>query len=411
MSTPCIPSLWIYLSLALAVGCATDSANDSADGDGPAITTRILEPAFEGALYGQGLSLEGGVAPYVWSVADPGPYGEWLEIEGGSGKLKGTPTVQKASSPITVSVTDSQDRTATRTLELSVGPCADGVERRCAVPDGLACKVGKATCRDGTFGACSDLEFPQTQTEACGADCKPCGGGADRCVVGQCQCGIDGATCEGVKGCCLDADRSNPTGRRCADFKTDVEACGSCNIACRRDLQHTVRSCSAGQCQYNCEVGWKRCNVDPANLNCATHTDVDIQNCGSCGKVCGGPLTHASPSCAGGRCEAQCEPGWGSCGLNYGVGCPFDLMNSPHHCGSCANTCYSLPNVAEPICVNGGCGVGTCKPGFGNCNGIAADGCETNLMTNTEHCAACGNNCNVEPFDFERKCSGGYCVR
>lgn len=396
MRTRTFPRIWILLGLVLGVACTT--APEGLSDGGPVITTRVLDQAREGALYGQGLSLEGGEAPYVWSVIDPGPYGEWLEIETGVGMLRGTPTSQKSASPITVSVADARSRSSMRTLELGVGPCADGLERRCAVPDGQSCKVGKAVCRDGSFGSCEDLDFPKTQTEACGSDCKPCDAGADRCVEGQCQCGIGGARCGPGLACCPDADNSNASGRRCANLETDVEACGNCNLPCRRDLQHTARSCAFGQCQYNCEPGWKRCNADPANLNCGTHTDVDLSNCGSCGNVCGGPVLHGVPGCAGGKCEPQCEAGWASCGSPYNFGCQVDLMNRADNCGSCGNSCGDKRGVFMADCIGGRCANPLCRTHFADCNGNADDGCEFYMP-----------DCESKPHVSNTACGGGTC--
>jgi len=43
--------------------------------------------------------------------------------------------------------------------------------------------------------------------------------------------------------------------------------------------------------------------------------------------------------------------------------------------------------------MGGVCGLGTCNAGFGDCNGMPADGCEVNLATNNANCGACGNVC------------------
>ncbi|MFO0624533.1 MAG: hypothetical protein U0325_02875 [Polyangiales bacterium] len=32
----------------------------------------------------------------------------------------------------------------------------------------------------------------------------------------------------------------------------------------------------------------------------------------------------------------------------------------------------------------------TCRPGFGECDGNDANGCESNLATSTSHCGGCG---------------------
>lgn len=47
----------------------------------------------------------------------------------------------------------------------------------------------------------------------------------------------------------------------------------------------------------------------------------------------------------------------------------------------------------------------SCAPGFANCNGVDADGCEINLMTDPQNCGTCGNTCPVGTT-----CSDGGCV-
>lgn len=55
----------------------------------------------------------------------------------------------------------------------------------------------------------------------------------------------------------------------------------------------------------------------------------------------------------------------------------FNLQTDPHNCGRCGEACSVLH--AEPICAAGTCEVGPCDPGFGDCDGVQANGCETSL--------------------------------
>ncbi len=63
-------------------------------------------------------------------------------------------------------------------------------------------------------------------------------------------------------------------------------------------------------------------------------------------------------------------------------------------CGSGACDPCSAPNAAAK-CTGDLCDLDTCNPGFDNCNGNTADGCETDLETNPLNCGACGNNCTL----------------
>ena len=47
---------------------------------------------------------------------------------------------------------------------------------------------------------------------------------------------------------------------------------------------------------------------------------------------------------------------------------------------------------ATSICTAGACSL-TCNTGFGNCDGMVANGCEVNLGTDRNNCGACGNVC------------------
>ncbi len=71
-------------------------------------------------------------------------------------------------------------------------------------------------------------------------------------------------------------------------------------------------------------------------------------------------------------------------------------------CGSCTAAC-TLPN-ATASCGSGICQILACNPGFGNCDSIASNGCESLLLTtNSRNCGACGHDCQGGT------CSGGKC--
>ncbi len=79
-----------------------------------------------------------------------------------------------------------------------------------------------------------------------------------------------------------------------------------------------------------------------------------------------------------------------------------DLARDPSHCGACGQRCPASPNAAA-ACNAGRCGV-TCAAGFGDCNGVASDGCEVELATSTTHCGACGRACSAG-----QSCAAGVC--
>jgi hypothetical protein len=99
-----------------------------------------------------------------------------------------------------------------------------------------------------------------------------------------------------------------------------------------------------------------------------------------------------------------CASGFGNCDGVAANGCETDLTTSKSNCGSCGNAC-----ATGSSCVSGACVpdvvVLKCEPGWADCDGDASNGCEVNLMTSDENCGSCGNPC-----DSLSHCSNGTCV-
>ncbi len=116
-------------------------------------------------------------------------------------------------------------------------------------------------------------------------------------------------------------------------------------------------------------------------------TRTDPRNCGACGASCG------AAACVGGACVCNGPVCRGVCS---------DITADPMNCGACGHACQPFPN-ANGVCVEGSCGA-ACLPGFGDCDINAANGCETDTMTNNTHCGGCGRTC---PRGMT--CRGGAC--
>lgn len=101
-------------------------------------------------------------------------------------------------------------------------------------------------------------------------------------------------------------------------------------------------------------------------------------------------LPGATVICQNLGCKlTACLPGFQNCDGNEANGCEIDLTTDLANCGACGTVCGS--DHATATCTNGICGA-ECDSEYGNCNSQAADGCETPLAT-TANCGGCGVTC------------------
>lgn len=96
-------------------------------------------------------------------------------------------------------------------------------------------------------------------------------------------------------------------------------------------------------------------------------------------------------------CQVSCQAPMTSCG-----GICTNLLKDPKNCGACGNVC-SLLN-ATAFCSSGLCWVETCNFGWGDCDGVFWNGCETNLLTSAKNCGAC-----FTAFQGGTACYSGQC--
>jgi hypothetical protein len=262
-------------------------------------------------------------------------------------------------------------------------PCASGM-----VCNGGVCAIACSTGRVACGGACVDPRTNAAHCGACGNVCPARTNATPACASSACTffCNPNAGDCDG-----------NPANGCESSFSANT-SCGGCGRVCT--ALNATSTCAGGACGFNCIAGFGDCDGNPAN-GCEVNLSNSAAHCGACGAVC--TLPHATATCARSACAiAACDAGFADCDGNPTNGCEVDTQTSAAHCGRCGQVC-TFTNAAG-ACVAGACAIGACSALFGNCNGLAADGCETNLNTSNQHCGACGSPCAAGSV-----CSAGRC--
>jgi hypothetical protein len=254
-----------------------------------------------------------------------------------------------------------------------------------------SCTAGFGNCDGNTANGCETaLTTDANNCGACGHVCsgangtEKCSGGV--CTVATCNAGF--ADCDG-----------NPANGCETAVGTDKNNCGSCGNIC--SSTNGTPSCSGSKCAIACNAGFADCDGNPAN-GCETAITT-VTNCGSCSNLCGS--TNGTPGCASGSCTITCNAGFGDCDNNTADGCETSTSSNVNHCGSCGTVC-TVPN-GTPTCSGGVCQVASCNAGFANCDGNAANGCETPTSANSMNCGACGIVCSTT--NASSACVAGAC--
>jgi hypothetical protein len=162
---------------------------------------------------------------------------------------------------------------------------------------------------------------------------------------------------------------------------------GSCETAVDcATYPNSASLCDHLECALQCIPGFANCDRETEN-GCEQSLSTPV-HCGGCSQPCA-PF-QGFGTCAGGLCTvAACNLGFGNCDLDPANGCET-LLVTPTDCGDCGVPC--LVDHAEPTCDAGECGVDTCHPGFGDCDGESTNGCELSVDTRLR-CGACDAAC------------------
>ncbi len=253
-----------------------------------------------------------------------------------------------------------------------------------------ACPADRTCCG----GACVDTAADPNHCGVCGSLCTAANGVpaclSSRCGVGRCNDPF--GDCDG-----------DPTNGCEANTQSSVAHCGGCGRPCA-ERPNTVPSCGSGACSYACAVGYGDCDGDPAN-GCETDVSRSLTHCGRCASAC--TIAGGTAACVGGVCtRTACATGRGDCDGDTANGCEVDLLTDATHCRMCSNAC--LFSRGSAVCVAGACAIGRCDTGFDNCDGDTNNGCETTLATSVAHCGACGRSCAFT--QAAASCVAGACV-
>ena len=167
-------------------------------------------------------------------------------------------------------------------------------------------------------------------------------GGQDGGMAGE------GGTAGAVAVCPPGRGDCNKDGRCETDLYRSLGSCGECGASCQHPNAQTS-ACVGGVCTLTgCPRGRFNCDGDSAN---------------GC---------EAASICPGIGGLDGCPPGQAICGHRQGA-CAFDLLTSNYACGRCGGLCLEQGTA----CISGVCTVVWCPPGHFNCDGNAANGCET----------------------------------
>jgi hypothetical protein len=254
----------------------------------------------------------------------------------------------------------------------------------------ITCAAGFGNCDGDAANGCeTDLSATPAHCGSCGQACDS-GNGTASCTTGTCgiACNAGFADCDG-----------DPANGCEVTLATDASHCGACGTVC--SANNGAPTCSNGLCVTACDAGFANCDGSAAN-GCEVQLASDPAHCGACGTACNS--TNGTATCSASTCGITCNAGFGNCDGNATNGCEVNLSADPAHCGGCGTVCNSTNGTAT--CTASTCGI-SCGAGFGNCDGNAANGCEVTLASDLLHCGSCGTACGTA--NAVAACSAGAC--
>ncbi len=344
-------------------------------------------------------------------------------------------------------IIDQDDSLGTYNYSISqgIGECGNGILNMCEECEcnsgGLVCTEGnfmpEKTCLDLGLGAgiyASGLQCVNChwRREVCdkmdlGANCT-----ADaQCLSGYCSDGVCCDTsCQGLcqscnnNGICQLVGYGDDPRNVCAEGDCSLGFCdgfGSCELESAGISCGTCQYCSVdGQClntpsgedygtdvggdcvdnTANCEAGYcdgyGSCSYCPEGFVCDDCKKCSNQTPSTCNLVPSGTDWGTNFVCnASGN--FTCYNNWANCDSDWANGCESYLLTNNQHCGACYQACHD-----NQICLGGNC---ACNADWGDCDSNVLNGCETYLLNDFNHCGSCPNSCITHQI-----CHLGDCV-
>lgn len=204
----------------------------------------------------------------------------------------------------------------------------------------------------------------------------------------------------GGTGCTSDKDCSGSR-PRCDKNASKCVSCLPNNDNCPQG-SHCVADNGTFTCSVTC-TGNADC--PPNQMTCCNTACVDTAadpgNCGACGMICN--FQNAGGTCAAGACTlGSCNPGFADCDNVAANGCEVGTDADIQNCGGCGHACAGAN--ATLACMGGMCLLMGCNGNFADCDGMAANGCESNTQTDPANCGQCGRACPMN-----NACAAGVC--
>ncbi len=280
------------------------------------------------------------------------------------------------------------------------GPCSLGKHCK-AAPD---CEAD-ALCHESVCVGLGCVNLAQdgreTDVDCGGGSCKACITGLNCLTPTDCESGVCFENQCAAPSCTDQVNNGKETGLDCGGDCSPCPVDQPCIVA--KDCISS--ECNDKTCGPECPDGFANC--DKLNSNaCEINTRTNLTNCGFCGNAC--KLPNATAECSAGECRIKtdgCAPGFQDCNGDPADGCEVDLKTNKLNCGACNKVCPSLNG--SPSCAAGACQI-TCNDGFADCDDSRDDGCEINLHTNSNDCGVCAKKC-AAAVGYSAYCKDNVC--